>query len=701
MSGSRRLVAWTSTCVVIASAMLATICANLLADATRTRFDLTVTGQHKLSPRLGELIERLPGRFELVLAVDSARVDRASLDAVVDLFSTLSSKGQTIGFRLLDVGSARGREQFDDIVRQLRERDRPIIEQQAARLLESAARFREHTTELESASSALESLSGSVPEGRSDVAAIRRLMQGGASLARLGASDIGTLAGLIEQGTLVEGETLPDTGAVRDRLAGELERLETQMSTLGTELGRFASTDTMPPDMREQVAPISRTVLRIRDALASDYDELQRLSRPAVFRVASAIEQGEALLVIGPAEVGITAVARDALLPSVDALQSAGIGIGGEIARRAEDLLTTALVSLSSPHQPIVVMVHAEVEPFILNSPAFEQFVDRVRSRGMELLEWAVVRSSAHPSLEAVDPNALRPVVYVVISPNSAASSQDSDPERSGGRRAARLGALMAELIAQGESVLVSLNPSVFPTFGDIDPIAGALAPFGLVAQTGLAIVTEEATEQGKAIRTSATAVGSGGEHPLQRALTSLPTQLLWPIAVDAQPTPGVETIELLTLAGASGRWMESQWMGLWQAQTSAADATAQFDAGRDERRDAYTLAVAAERLLDGQPQRVVCIGSNGWALDRVAQPRRAVDGRLVAVNPGNLELGDAAIAWLAFMDDAIARSAASGNVATIRAMSASEAARVRWLLLAALPLGTLILGALWRVMRG
>ena len=381
------------------------------------------------------------------------------------------------------------------------------------------------------------------------------------------------------------------------------------------------------------------------------------------------------------------------------------MAISGEIARRAEDLFAIALTTLASPARPIVVFTHAEIEPFVLSSPSFEQLVEHIRLRGMDVLEWPVVTQADAPGIESLNADGLRPVVYLAISPNSAAARPSQDQELSGARRASRLAGVLSNLVERGESVLLSVNPSIFPTYGDPDPVASTLAPFGFVARTGSPLVQEISTDRGRLPNTSLIARGVAGESPLQRATANLPTLLLWPMVIDLETTPGVTVTPLLQLPGEDSIWMESQWINLWQAQSSPGGqpATVSFDQRRDARRDSYTLAAAGERTLPGsrRTQRAVLIGSNGWALDRVAQPRAAVDGRLIAVNPGNLELLDASVAWLAGLDDEIARGVGTSNASVIRPLDERSFSRLRWALIAGVPLAILAIGVLFRLIKG
>lgn len=701
----RRSVAWLSTCTVVAAVFCTVLLANLTAVSTRVRLDLTSTGQHRLSPRTEQLLAHLGDDYEIVLAVDRSSIDRSSFDSVVDLMADLSRRSDRVRFRLIDVGTSAGRGQFDALVATLRERDRPQVESQASVMTGMLDRLATASAQLREVAGRLDALAASVTDERADSASIRRFLQQAAALARVQADQTASLADDARAPLQPEAEELPDTPRLRDRLLPEYERLGLQLDTLATQLGRYASTEAMPAASRAPTGAIARQLRELRDALATDADALRRLETAAVFRVASALEMGEACLVIGPPDRGLTAIDRSALFPPVAALGSAGVGIGGEIARRAEDLVSIALTTLTSPARPIVVFVHAEIEPFVLSSPAFEQLIEHARLRGMDVLEWPVVTQKDPPGIETLNSDGLRPLVYFVISPNSAAASPNQDPELSGARRASRLAAVVSSLVEQGHSVLLSVNPSVFPTYGDADPIAGTFLSFGLHAQTGSPLVSQTQTQRGPVASTTLVARGTQGEHPLQQALRDLPTQLLWPIAIDIEPTAGVDVMPLLGFKADEHTWMESQWIGLWQVQTGpqAPTPSVRFDEGRDVHRDAYTLAAAAERSLPGssRSQRVVMVGSNGWALDRIAQPRAAIDGRLVAVHPGNLEFFDASVSWLAGNDDEIARGVASSSGAMIEAIDERTLSRLRWFVIAGLPAIVLAVGLAFRIVKG
>ncbi len=701
----RYLRACLSTIVVVAAALLSVVLANLIGARTSTRFDLTLTGTHRLSPRTAQLLDRLPDGYQIILAVDRAGVDQRAYDAVVDLLNEMADSSPSLGVQIVDVGKPRQRAQFEALVADLRERDRPLVEQQAQRLAEAASRFTEAAATLRQSQTELESLAQSVPGNRPDARDIREFFAQRGALAMHLADQLEQVASAVRTGIAPVEGALPDTATMRDRVLPELEKIDAQLAPVISQLGRFASTDAMPQNHKPASGRLGRTLASVRDSLLVEADALSRFERASVFRVASALEQGEACLIVGPPDAGVTGIQRDTLIPSSAGLSAARVRAPMEIARRAEDLVTIALSSLASHDRPILVMLHAEVEPFVMSTPAFEQFIERNRMRGVDVVEWSLLTHPDPPALEPLDPGGTRPVVYFVIAPNSAAASVGGNEDLAGARRAARLGITLGSLLENGASAMVSVNPSVFPTFGDIDPIAATLEPFGLLPLTGSPLVFEvlDASGQRRTL-TAVDAVGVQGDNTLSQAVADLPTRLIWPIVIDVEPIEGVETNAVLEVKGGSDRWLESQWIGLWQAASgSGAGAGVTYDPARDVRRDRYAVARTAERIVDGtlRPQRILCIGSNAWALDRVAQARTTVDGRLVALHPGNLELIDASVFWLAGQDEMIARGASTASAPTVSAIEPAMRTRLEWALIAGLPLGVLVLGVGYRVLRG
>lgn len=94
-------------------------------------------------------------------------------------------------------------------------------------------------------------------------------------------------------------------------------------------------------------------------------------------------------------------------------------------------------------------------------------------------------------------------------------------------------------------------------------------------------------------------------------------------------------------------------------------------------------------------------VSSNGWFFDEIAQATANVDGRAQLQLPGNAELFEACVWWLAHQDDRVATSAQADAVTLIPPMSQAKLGAIRWGLIAGLPLLILLMGIVWRVVRG
>jgi hypothetical protein len=98
----------------------------------------------------------------------------------------------------------------------------------------------------------------------------------------------------------------------------------------------------------------------------------------------------------------------------------------------------------------------------------------------------------------------------------------------------------------------------------------------------------------------------------------------------------------------------------------------------------------------------MVVMGCYGWFLDAVTrQTAGIVDGRAVLNSPGNLEMFEAAVFWLAGQDDMIMRSAEAEAVPLIPALTEGQEKSLQWALIAGMPALVLLIGGAWRLLRG
>jgi hypothetical protein len=278
-----------------------------------------------------------------------------------------------------------------------------------------------------------------------------------------------------------------------------------------------------------------------------------------------------------------------------------------------------------------------------------------------------------------------------------------------GVQRCEKLAKTLERLVGEGRNVCLALNPSIVATYGDKDPIALAIAPLGLTAETGKPLMREQVNGGGRAIVTDMVVQASASTHPLAEAVRGLPTTLPWAIALRASTTDAGKVWPIMTLPGTAGIWGESQWLALWQTPRDRRSMMSELprpDATRDllEPLDgtSWMVAAACERkLATGSTQRAVVVGANSWLIDQVAGRSGSVDGRQVALSPGNLELFENAIWYLCGRDELIAQSAAASAVAIVQPIDEHKLVRVRLAIIVGLPGLTLLLGLFYRVWRG
>jgi hypothetical protein len=122
-------------------------------------------------------------------------------------------------------------------------------------------------------------------------------------------------------------------------------------------------------------------------------------------------------------------------------------------------------------------------------------------------------------------------------------------------------------------------------------------------------------------------------------------------------------------------------------------------DTGQSQR---WLIAAAVERSELGQAaQRAVIVGSGSWFIDPVTTRQTLADGRPVPANPGNLELFESAVFWLANQDTFIAQSPSARAVAIVSKADERELLYLRIAAIGGLPLLMLALGGAYRLIRG
>jgi hypothetical protein len=697
------------TAVLLVAATASVVIANLIASRTAIRMDVTATREHQLSPRTMSLLAGVEAPYEVVIAAplrDPRSVDPRALPRVADVLDRFARGSRHITVSLIDTGSPAGISQYDALLARLAERDAPRIERQVQIITAAADGTDQLAAWLDAFAERLQAVPGRIPEEAPAAAANRAYFEQRASECRTNARALRDLAAKSRQilgpATNAGDEILiPDTAVAAETLRKPLADLGAGLTAIGENLRLFAEADAMPAAARELVRPLWRETTQSRDRCALLRDSLERLERLDLLRIASALQSAASALVIGPQQVGLTAIDFQALFPSASVIDATG-GARADLGRNAEELLATAIASLAHPIKPLAVLVHGQPRGYFERQPFFRVMTQRLALRGIDVVTWEAAIDSEPPSLTRLNAAGNRPIVYICF--NADTPSGSGGPGNTGPERAVRLGAALRSIVDAGHPLLLSLYPSTLPTYGEPDPTTTFLKDFGLQADSARPLLRERIGPDGRRVEAVQMVRATAGTHPVAQAVRGLNTRFEWPIGL--RVLDGAVGVTPLYTIDDRSTWGESQWLGYLQvplAQHHQVPNPPAADSQRDDTSGSWLIAAAAERPFTGrsQPQRLLVVGSNTWFVDWVLADMTEVDGRVTPSNPGNAELMEAALYWLAGQDELIAQSPTARATPLISDLSPRWLQALRLATIAGLPGLVLLVGAAWRVLRG
>lgn len=730
--GRRRLFALQGAVVAFA---LTVCCVLAVVVAARfpARFDATALGRHRLSPQTQSVLAALPDPVRLVVALRVRDLEPRAAQGLQDVLGAFESGSGKVRVDLFDLGEARGMQRYEALIQSLVDEDRAALDAHAGALRDlsgTAAQLSEQITLLADGLVGVRDALLAAPPPGSTKEALRSSFDNQGGLMRVLADDLAKVAGQARgvldrtQGAAAalggdDHFPVPRSDLAGDALRPMLSRAATTLSELQGALDQAAGPSVgASPDARERAKALTLRVTPARDAAARAVLALEQLPRLRVFSVAKAMKASEVALLIGPqqkvggpespsggatgAPPSVAAISLSELLAVRSTGDAQGAG-GVDLRYRAEDLIAAGLSAFTPDAKPLVVFVHAGERPLAPAYNGFRAVTERLNLRGMGIADWPAALSNSEPK-EVGDARAAgRPVVYVNVSPDVR------DP--AGAVRMNQLAKALEALSARGAPMLVSVNPSTLPASGAPDPLVSWLAPLGISPDSGRAIATEVTTAAGQRVTAwDEYLTEPGTRHPLGESLRGLPLRLVWPVALDLPASgagggPGAHVQPILVLPPGATRWGESEWQAFRSASRNPPPPP-RPDSSRDRLAPvgggAWVVAASINTPASGAApaQRLVVVGSNGWFLDVIVDRATEVDGRLVLDCPGNLELFENAVWWLAGREDRVLRSAAAEAVPLIPALSPGRLSALQWGVIALLPLVALVTGAIWLTLR-
>lgn len=674
--------AWTLAGLAFAVGIVVLI--NVLATSRAARFDVTSTGQLALSPRTQQVLSQAEPGTEVVLAAALTGRSRSGSDVrrVLDMLDEIGRAAEGVDVSVIDTSSATGQSDFESLVRRLAARDRALLALAEQRVRGALGSLTDVGEALNRFAEDLDALRGRVGLELSSDLGSR------ASRLRATAEQIGPMAGFVDElfARELAGERLPDLVESRRVIIESADAVRTLLRVTANQMTALASSDQADEETRNRAAALAARLGSSGDSVGAVSAGLQAEVLPSVVRVVGALTASEALLVLGPS--GVAAVSMDDLFPTL-----APGAPGTDAGRRAEALVTNAVATLDAAARPLVVITHAGTSRVLAGGDdgPFASLRRRSGLRGIEWVEWPVVIEPDRPGVVAAANADGRPVVYVVIGIDTSAQG--------GAERSARSAAVLEELLAGDERVLVSLAPSTLPGLGEDDPMAVALASLGLRADTGRPVLSATRRGENRLVAWEQVVVGAGGSA-LAESVNGLALAVPWATVIEAEPAEGVDASPVLMLPAEGETWREGEWLGYWVTPRQQRPLLIEKPEPGGTR-DADAAGAAIGWQVEREGSRALVLGSHLWAFDSVADRPTVIDGRVVQQNPGNAELFLAGVEWLAGNDGLLGRSATAFETPTVQPIDASRLVLLRWLLIGGLPVGVLLIGIAVRIVGG
>lgn len=709
--------------VLILAVAACCVIAGVLGSRYNLRWDVTATRQHTLSPRTLVVLNGIRDERTIVVSADMSRLDRRSAGMMSDLLGEFARRAPALAVVWIDTGSPTGRAEFDGLIQRLAEADAPGLSAQRDALANLGNGIVALAEGMSAVSDRMKDLAAAIGEGSTRAIDLER--QAGVVRTLPTRLEPAHAAVLAAADNRIGGALLPAVDQAADACRAPLAELSQAMRVIAEFAQSIAGGS--QGDSREVVGAarlLTEEAGARMDQAARLADSLARLRPSDPLIVARTLEASDAVLITGAA--GTLAIDFASLFPAVDVASSNSLSAADQVFV-GEQLICTALSALDQTRAPIVVFIHAEdvtiVDdrggPTAIGRAVFGRIFERMRLARIEAYEWPIATTPLRPDIRAIDPSGERPVVWIVLAPPTPIGAETRGPGGMAERntRVARLGAAAQALLVEGHNVMVNVDASDLPAIGEADPIAAALAPLGLTIDTARPLLRRESSPAGQVTYSYLIARSVEDGNPISAAISGLAVALPWPSAMAISPNlpEGVRAWALLRASPDSAIWGESQWLALRGMEMrrrldplnppALADPP-RADAGRDlteSPAEGWTLGAAVERPggLAGGRQRVVVISSPAWLQNTFAESWQMVGGRRALRFPGNAELFEASVQWLAWRDELIAAGPQSRDVPRIAPISQGALVMLRWVVIAAPALITLLLGALLRVLRG
>ena len=617
-----------SLCGILLIASLISVNSLSLNNRFRVRIDATGSRAYTLSEQTKNLLQNVNKPWKIVVLLDDSRVSRPLLRQVDEVLRRYQEGSEHLTVLRINPANPESLEDYDELLRDLIELYGDELSIAEVEIQKGIEQFTTLMTFAESTSAWSEALS-QMQSSTEEQETLRTLT---GALALLGSEGYLILDEVHKAMRIDEGQPLPQIARARDILVAATGQWSREL----TEVAWWLSLE-----RSESIASICANEVLSFELMASQLAQvdgtLRGLGVLELGQLATQLTVGEGAIILSPQRA--TMIPKSMLFPEYIG-GSKTIAIDQRF--RGEQIISSAMRSLQSGVTPTVIFVHAEEHSLLGQRP---NNVDVRAARGLlessrfNVIEWIPFDGPRPPVGED-------PVVWVIIPPSSRAGLEVS-------RREQKLLDAVRSLLAGGESVMLNLQPSLLPRYGQKDPWNTIANSLGVRSDTEHVLVERVAVGPNTLeIQRGQLITETNSEHIVARAVNGRQLYIPLPIALE-----GGEP--LLIVKPSEDRWLDQQW------EREILDIAEKTPLAND-----VSIATAIEQ---NGGARAIVVGSSGWLLSWAADRAISLGGDKIAmVNPGNSELLLASVEWLSGLDDWIAAGPIGQQSSRVQGLSQS-----------------------------
>jgi hypothetical protein len=648
----------------------------------RSQIDATKTRAYSLSQQTRQLLASLEGEWELALIMSPKSIDRAvrrQVDEVITRFTDSSSKITVVRIDPAVPESVRA---YQTVVNDLRRVYKgPVAEYETA-LDEGVNAFSMCVEFAKQQAPVLQQLLGFV--GQEDPT--RAGLEDRAKLLTIMAEQGPRVLNEVQKAReTTDGKPIPDFETARSILAEALSQSASQLDELAMIFSRWRERANSPDSVKRFAASANESYGKMARQLAEAADPIKRLEPLELNSIGQQLQEGEAIAIIGPHRAAV--IPSWQLFPKNFQSEKDGM-VTFDQRFRGEQIIASTLRSLTVDRMPRVVFVHAETKSLLRAADRGADLVgvaSMLRASRYDVGEWNVGQQPERPVAEQN-----QRTVWIVVPPAQRKSLQMEQPEQS-------LLKAVSALLADGQNVMLSFYPSLLAQYGQADPWAGLVQPFGLTIDTSAVIYERiQSGNQQSRIETGAAIQEYDETHLIGRAVSGQRANFWLPLQIRlSDPTPpGVNVQVIAQIEASDNRWAEKHW-------NVDASTLKEPMAEQSLSQSAPVMAAVEKQTDSAANQKLIVVGSGGWLFRFIADRTISLGGgRAVLEYPGNYELLLASVAWLADMPELIAATPVSQGVSRLEKIAPAELAFWQYFIVLGVPVICLVLGLIVHMVR-